>query len=180
MTEEPPNYPPPNYPPPNYPPPGYPPPGYPPPSYPPPAPGGYEYPPLPASGYGGYGDQGGGYGYPPAYPQYGASSTNGLAIGALIASIAGWFTCGIGTILAIVFGVVSLNQIKRTGQGGRGMAIAGLVISGISLALFVVALIVGSINRHNRVDDDNYSSLHVVQVIPAELQSPPLGQITRR
>jgi hypothetical protein len=145
VTEQPPNYPPPT-------PDGY---GYQPPNYPPPAPGGY------------------GYGYPP--PMYSAPRTNALAIASLVASIAGLFTCGIGNILGLIFGVVGLSQIKRTGEGGRGLAIAGIVISVLTFVLLVVAFIIGTVNRHDR-EDDNYSSQHAVVSVeelaaPAELIS---------
>jgi hypothetical protein len=56
---------------------------------------------------------------------------------------AGW----IGSILAVVFGHVALKQIERTGQGGRGMAVAGLVLGylGLSiLALIMVIIAIGS------------------------------------
>jgi peptidyl-prolyl cis-trans isomerase B (cyclophilin B) len=45
--------------------------------------------------------------------------------------------------LGIVFGHISLSQIKRTGEEGRGLAIAGLVIGYIITALTVVAVVVG-------------------------------------
>jgi hypothetical protein len=51
----------------------------------------------------------------------------------------------IPSILAVVFGAVGLNQIKNDpGQSGRGKAITGIVLGGISLALIVLLLIVGS------------------------------------
>ncbi|MUL84947.1 MULTISPECIES: DUF4190 domain-containing protein [unclassified Mycolicibacterium] len=142
-----------------------PPPGFPPPfpgdaGYPPPAPG---YPPPP--GYGmpggypvGYGMPGypGGYGVPPA------NSTNNLAIGSLVTSILSLpmlLMCAIGLIAAFVgigLGIAALNQIKqseqsgfgpRSGQSGRGMAIAGIAVGTVSLLInggwilmFVVAL----------------------------------------
>ncbi|WP_310772985.1 DUF4190 domain-containing protein [Mycobacterium sp. Z3061] len=115
------------------------PPNYPPPGYPPPAPGGY-----------------GAYGYPP--PPYVAPRTNALAIASFVAAIAGFFTCGLGSILGLIFGVVGLGQIRRTGEGGRGLAIAGLVVSTLTLAFLVAAFIFGSTHRHDR-DEDNYSSL---------------------
>ena len=46
--------------------------------------------------------------------------TNGLAIAALVLGIL-WL-CAVGSVLAIVFGFVALSQIKRSGQGGRGLA----------------------------------------------------------
>lgn len=106
-----------------------------PPQYPPPPPGGYGYqPPPPPSP--------GGYGYPPPAPSpYGAYpqpvGTNGLAIASLVCSLVGLF-CGIGPIVGLVLGIIALNQIKKTGQDGRGMALAGVIISGISIALIVI------------------------------------------
>ena len=48
----------------------------------------------------------------------------------------------IGSILALIFGYIALNQIKRTGQNGRAMAIAGIVLGwiGVGLLLAVIAL----------------------------------------
>jgi hypothetical protein len=94
-----------------------------PPSYPPPPPGGYppppgQYPPPP------------GPGYPPSQP---ATGTNTFAIVSLVASLLGWVCVGIGSILGVVFGFLALNQIKQTGQSGRGLAIAGIAIGIISI-----------------------------------------------
>jgi serine/threonine protein kinase len=58
---------------------------------------------------------------------------NGLAIASLVVSP---FLC-FGMIPAIVLGIVSLNQIKRSGAKGRGLAIAGIVI-GVLWVLFTV------------------------------------------
>jgi Domain of unknown function (DUF4190) len=95
-----------------------------PPSYPPPPPGGY--PPPPGPGY----PPPPGPGYPPSQP---GSGTNTFAIVSLVASLLGWVCVGIGSILGIVFGFLALNQIKQTGQGGRGLAIAGIVIGIVSI-----------------------------------------------
>ncbi|PXX63171.1 uncharacterized protein DUF4190 [Nocardia tenerifensis] len=90
------------------------------------------------------------YGYPPAYQPYGMpqQGANGMAIGALIASLAGFVTCGLGSIVGIILGVIGLNQIKQTGQDGKGMALAGIWIGvgAIVLAVlwFVVVLIAGT------------------------------------
>ena len=73
------------------------------------------YPPAPAvSGYG--------------YQQ--ASGTNGLAIASLVLS----FFC---SLAGLICGIIALNQIKRTGQGGRGLAIAGIVISALSIVIAI-------------------------------------------
>jgi Domain of unknown function (DUF4190) len=140
-------YPPPGFPPPDYPPPpSYPPPGaqgYPPPPY--PDPSGYAAPTYPPSPYGAppsYGPPPTGYpapGYAGAYGQP-AQKTNNLAIASLVASVIGIlpFVCGIGSIIGIVLGVVALNQIKSSGEGGRGLAIAGIVVGAVTFLISVV------------------------------------------
>jgi peptidyl-prolyl cis-trans isomerase B (cyclophilin B) len=87
-----------------------------------------DYPPQPPP----YGPAAGYYGYP--QPQ----ATNGMAIASLVCAF-------LFAPLGIVFGHVSLSQIKRTGEQGRGLAIAGLVISyllTVLTILLVVAFIV--------------------------------------
>jgi hypothetical protein len=76
-------------------------------------------------------------GAPRGQPQPG--STNALAIVSLILGITwlGW----LGSILAVIFGHVSLSQIKRTGQSGRGMAIAGLVLGYLGIVIGAVVVI---------------------------------------
>ncbi|MCU1529680.1 MAG: hypothetical protein JWP75_3443 [Frondihabitans sp.] len=64
------------------------------------------------------------------------NSTNGFAVSALIFGLLG------GTIFPIVFGHVALAQIERTGERGRGMAIAGLILGYLSVAVVLVILIV--------------------------------------
>jgi hypothetical protein len=84
----------------------------------------------------------GGYGtMPEGNDSFGASmppaqqGTNGFAIASLVSGIfAG--ACG----LSVVFGLIALNRIKKTGQRGRGMAIAGIVLT----AVWVVAAVIGA------------------------------------
>ncbi|MGI9162725.1 MAG: DUF4190 domain-containing protein [Mycobacterium sp.] len=111
--------------------PGFAPPGYPPAQgYPPPA--GYvpTYAPPPEYGP----PYPGGYGTPTAPPD----RTNSLAAFSLVASAVG-LLCGIGSIIGIVLGVIALNQIKRTGQQGRGLAVTGIVVGVVSMAISIVA-----------------------------------------
>jgi Na+/H+-dicarboxylate symporter len=44
-------------------------------------------------------------------------------------------------IVGVVLGAVALNQIKRTGQQGRGLAIAGIAIGTTAAALLVIFVI---------------------------------------
>lgn len=65
------------------------------------------------------------------------AKTNGFSIAALVLGIV-WIYW-IGSILAVIFGHVALNQIKQADgrQTGRGMAIAGLVLGYIGIATLV-------------------------------------------
>jgi hypothetical protein len=75
-------------------------------------------------------------------------STNGLAVAALILGIIGipgvFALLNIFSILALIFGLVSRSQIQRSGgaQGGSGMAMAGIVLGTIGIALDVIWIIV--------------------------------------
>ena len=54
-------------------------------------------------------------------------------------------------LLAVIFGHIALRQIPRRGQGGRGIAIAGLVLGYAWLALYIVYVIViiGAAGAHS-------------------------------
>ncbi|HWE55983.1 MAG TPA: DUF4190 domain-containing protein [Acidimicrobiales bacterium] len=108
-------------------------------------PGGYPaqpggYPPPP----GGYPPHPGGY-WPGGYPQ--TRATNGLAIASMVCGIL-WLAW-LGSLLAVIFGHVSLHQIKRSGQGGRGMAIAGLILGYLGIAVFIIAVIAAAASGNN-------------------------------
>jgi uncharacterized protein DUF4190 len=117
-----------------------------------------EYPPPPLYGYPPpYQGSALGYGGPPRYPslydpfQVSRPETNGLAIGSLVTSIAGvvfgiplTLFCYLGLlipIIGIVLGAIALNQVKRTNQQGRGLAIAGIAVGAIAVVLLVVLVI---------------------------------------
>jgi prepilin-type processing-associated H-X9-DG protein len=73
-----------------------------------------------------------------------AGKTSGLAIAALVLSILGIATCGLTLLitapLALILGLVAMNKIgKSQGQlGGRGLALAGVITSCVSLALLPI------------------------------------------
>jgi hypothetical protein len=97
-------------------------------------------------------------GQPYGYPQP-ALGTNGLAIAALVCSLAGIVTC-ISAPVGIVLGAVALSQIKKTGQAGRGMALAGLWIGIVLTALFVIgvaAAVAFAVHVENKCDNGEYT-----------------------
>ena len=131
-------------------PPPYPPPGAP--SYPPPGPPNPFAPPATApAGYPqwGYGQ------YPPPYPPSGPwapQKTNGLAVAALVLGIVGWIPCGVGSVLAVIFGFVSQAQIRDSQgrQSGTGLAKAGIILGFVGIALIAFFFVVGAISGSNQ------------------------------
>ncbi|RDV43302.1 DUF4190 domain-containing protein [Leifsonia sp. ku-ls] len=92
-----------------------------------------NYPPAPQPGYP----------QQPAYSPYPAqkSGTNVLAIISLVGAF-------VFPLAGVICGHIALGQIKRTGESGRGLAIAGLVIGYVYLAfivLFVILAIVAGV-----------------------------------
>jgi len=61
--------------------------------------------------------------------------SNGMAIAAMVCGIVGCITPGVG-IVAIILAIVAKKQIVRTGEGGSGMATAGLVLGIISTVIY--------------------------------------------
>ncbi len=111
------------FPAPGYPP--FPPPGYPP--FPPPVGPGYDpYSPYPL-------------GVPPGQ--------NGPSVAALVCALLGvpMCMCFLPSLARIVLRIIGIQQTGRTGQAGRGMAIAGLAISVLTLLLGVLFFTGGGI-----------------------------------
>jgi hypothetical protein len=55
-----------------------------------------------------------------------------------------------GFLLAVIFGFIALSRIKRLGQRGRGLAIAGIVLSVVWLLGFIAIGVVGSHGQASR------------------------------
>jgi len=97
-----------------------------------------------------------GFGYP-GYPM--PAPTNGMAIGSMVVSISAilFLTCyGVGGLIGVVgaiLGHVSRKQIRERGEGGDGMALAGIIVGWIATALgllivaFFVVLVVFAVNQ---------------------------------
>ena len=77
---------------------------------------------------------------PPAAPA--KAKTSGLAIASLVLGIAGPCTVGLGSIIGLILGIVGLVKIGRSAgaKGGRGLAIAGIVVSGLGIVLLPILL----------------------------------------
>jgi len=94
---------------------------------PPPPPSAPGFPPSPQPPYPGY-----------AAPQVGTGQqTNGLAIGSFVCGLLG---CAFITpIIGIILGILGIKDARKKGGSGRGMAIAGIVLSLLWIGAFAVA-----------------------------------------
>lgn len=80
-------------------------------------------------------------GVPPVTPE----KTSRMAIASLVCSLV--FCLGIPSILAVIFGHLSLSEIKKSAGrlGGKGIATAGLVLGYVGVAFIPLALIIAAI-----------------------------------
>jgi Domain of unknown function (DUF4190) len=72
------------------------------------------------------------------------AKTSGWAIASFVFGLLG------GVLFSAIFGVVALRRIKRFGQRGEGLAVAGLALSGAWIVLVVVALMTGYLGSATR------------------------------
>jgi|SRR5215207_5452479 len=75
---------------------------------------------------------------------------SGYAVASLVLGILGfflsWITFGIPSMLAVVFGHVGVSRVRRGVGDGRGMAISGMVLGYLVIALFLFLVVaVGSL-----------------------------------
>jgi hypothetical protein len=91
---------------------------------------GYDQNPYGAYPQPGYGQPYPGYGQPYPAPR----GTNTMAILALVFGI-------LVAPLGLVFGFVARSQIKKTGEDGDGLALAGIIIGGIFTLLFIAYIV---------------------------------------
>ncbi|MDQ4010902.1 MAG: DUF4190 domain-containing protein [Actinomycetota bacterium] len=85
------------------------------------------------------------YGYPgyPAYPVQ--RPTNGFAIASLVLGILIIVSWGITGILALIFGYIARRQIRERGEGGAGLAVAGIVLGWVGVGFLAILPIFGII-----------------------------------
>ena len=92
--------------------------------------GAQGYPPAPPAGY-----------YPPPYgmPMQMAPTTSGMAI-------AGFVLCFLCSPLGLIFSIIGYNEVKSSNgmKTGGGLALAGIIISILSLVLGIMIAAAGN------------------------------------
>lgn len=79
------------------------------------------------------------------------ASTNTSAVLSLVAGVLGWTLMPlVATPVAIVLGHIARGQIRKTGEGGDGLALAGLImgylqVMAVLVAVFLILLLGGGL-----------------------------------
>ena len=69
------------------------------------------------------------------YGQPQSQKTNLLAILSLVGAF-------VFPLAGLILGIIALKQIKQTGEQGRGLALAGIIISAVYMVVVVIIMIV--------------------------------------
>lgn len=76
---------------------------------------------------------------PPPLPNM-SKKTSGLAITSLVLGILALFSCGATALFGLIFGIIGLIAVKRSGGAlkGEGIALAGIIVSAIFLFMIPI------------------------------------------
>jgi len=69
------------------------------------------------------------------------SDTDGIAIASLVLGIL-WLL-GLGSLLALIFGYTARSRIRRSGAGGSGLALAGIILGWVGIVGAVLVVVLG-------------------------------------
>jgi hypothetical protein len=75
-----------------------------------------------------------------------------MAVASLVLGVASIPLCFlfVPSVLAVIFGSIALSQIRSNPhQAGRGQAIAGIVLGGVSIVFIVLAVVLASAGTWN-------------------------------
>jgi hypothetical protein len=82
-----------------------------------------------------------GAGPPPPPVPVAPQGNNALAIASLVCGVAQVMLWPLATIPAVVLGHVARHQIRRTGEQGAGLALAGLILGWIGVGFALLAIV---------------------------------------
>lgn len=94
------------------------------------------------------------HGYPVQVPRTFLAApppTNGKAVASMVCGVLTTMTMGATGIPAVILGHSARAEIRRTGEGGEGFAMAGLVLGWLSVAgwaVFLAVLLLAAVASH--------------------------------
>ncbi|MHC4447772.1 MAG: DUF4190 domain-containing protein, partial [Planctomycetota bacterium] len=116
---------------------------------------------------------------PPGVPHL-TARTSGLAATSLILGILGFLSCGLTGLVGLIFGIVALVGINRNPGHlrGQGIAVAGLVLSVVSMVSLVfygflaaIALPTLALAAEEAMLDESTNRLQTVATFPEHYRS---------
>jgi cyclophilin family peptidyl-prolyl cis-trans isomerase len=107
-----------------------------------------------------------------------ANTTNDLAIASMVLGILWVFW--IGSILALVFGLVALKQIKVRNETGRGMAIAGVVLGIVGTVSILVIFIIGFVQGVTSLSSGDTQAAVDAAAVKAGCPSDPTAPLAKQ
>ncbi|WP_307835119.1 DUF1707 and DUF4190 domain-containing protein [Streptomyces adelaidensis] len=75
-------------------------------------------------------------------------ATNGKAVGAMVCGVLTTMTMGLTGIPAVILGHTAKAEMRRTGEGGEGFALAGIILGWLSVAgwaFFLAIIMIASV-----------------------------------
>ncbi len=101
-------------------------------------------------------------------------SFNGFAIAGFVLGLVS------AVLLSVIFSIIGLVQIRRRRQRGKGLAVAGLVLSGVWVVVIVVIIVVTAASQAHRSTAGTITGSGQVDIFSLRLgdcfQNPPPGQ----
>ncbi len=104
--------------------------------------------------------------------------TSGLAIASMVLGIL-WI-CGLGSLIALVLGIVALSQLRKSGNGGKGFAIAGIVLGSLGILVTVGAVVAVVLARDNVTfnEPDEKNDVSITGCGVKETESTPSADLS--
>ena len=73
---------------------------------------------------------------------YDLRGTNGFAIAGFVISLVSiFFDCGLTSPISLILSIIGLSKIKKGNEKGKGFAIAGIIISALTIGFIIIALV---------------------------------------
>lgn len=70
------------------------------------------------------------------------AATNGMCLAGFIVSLVNLILCGIVSPISLILSIIGLASASKNGQAGKGLAIAGIVISSIFVVIGIISIII--------------------------------------
>ena len=94
----------------------------------------------------------------PSQPTYQGvpNKTNSLAIAGFIVSLVSLVCCTPAAVISLILSIIGLNESKKCANEGKGLAIAGIVISAIALLFLILIICIYAIGIFSIYDTPYY------------------------